>query len=398
MTLTDGVASAGTASASAALEDAAPAERSEVDALDLEYLRRTSPPEAVGSTEDEIEIVDLFAGCGGLTLGAIEGARRAGRTARLKLAVDHESDPLEVLGRTLGDEDACHVADLEQILRPFGDEPSDAERELFEGVGRDGLLVAGPPCQGHSTLNNHTRHDDARNDLYLGVARAAKLLEPRAVVIENVKSISSDRRSSVSRCIAALEELGYEVSADPLDLHAAGVPQRRHRHVVLATKDKAADATLPDLTGRTVRWAIEDLLDPDHTTELDAAPAASAENTRRIDWLFEHDAFNLPNAERPVCHQSDHTYVSMYGRLKWDEPAQTITTGFTAMGQGRYVHPARRRALTHHEAARLQFLPDFVDFGELRGRRGPVATMIGNAAPPKLTMCLVEALISQGLL
>jgi DNA (cytosine-5)-methyltransferase 1 len=368
----------------------------DVDELDLEYLRSDSRPEDLNAG-DPIEIVDLFSGCGGMTLGAIEGARRAGCRGRLALAVDHEEEALDVLARTLDASDACAVADLEEVLQPLAEAESPEEHELFEGIESGGLLLAGPPCQGHSGLNNHTRHDDPRNDLYLAVARAARLLEPKAVIIENVKSIANDRRSSVARCVAALEELGYEVDSNPRDLHAVGVPQRRPRHVVVATLNQPFEWNLPDCGSRTVRWAIQDLLKKEPIGR-DAAPAASNENRRRIDWLFDNRKYNLPNTERPDCHQSDHTYISMYGRLKWDEPAQTITTGFTSMGQGRYVHPAKRRALTHHEAARLQFLPDFVDFGELRGRRGAVATMIGNAAPPKLTMGVVEALIAQGLL
>lgn len=365
---------------------------------DLAYLQAQTRP-ADHSEGDAIPIVDLFAGLGGLTLGAVEGARRSGRRAELTLAVDREDEALDVLGRTLGADDKCHTTDLEEVLQPIAKPESAAEKDLFGAVAAGSLLLAGPPCQGHSNLNNHTRHDDPRNDLYLAVARVARLVEPRAIIIENVKSILNDRRNSVARCAAALEELGYEVEAESRALHDIGVPQRRHRHVLVATANTKFEWNLPDCSGRTVRWAIEDLVDVDDPGDRDTAPKASADNQRRIDYLFDKATHNLPNPERPVCHQEDgHTYLSMYGRLKWDEPAQTITTGFTSMGQGRYVHPSQRRTLTHREAARLQFLPDFIDFGELRGRRGAVATMIGNAAPPKLSMAVVEALIEQGLL
>jgi DNA (cytosine-5)-methyltransferase 1 len=74
----------------------------------------------------------------------------------------------------------------------------------------------------------------------------------------------------------------------------------------------------------------------------------------------------------------------MYGRLKWDEPAQTVTTGFGSMGQGRYVHPSCCRTITPHEAARLQTLPDFFDFSAVETRQA-WARMIGNAVPPLLS-------------
>jgi DNA (cytosine-5)-methyltransferase 1 len=116
-------------------------------------------------------------------------------------------------------------------------------------------------------------------------------------------------------------------------------------------------------------------------------------------WLIEHDEHDLPNALRPPCHQSEHSYRSMYGRLRWDQPAQTVTTGFGSMGQGRFVHPATARTITAHEAARLQTIPDFFDFSLAR-TRGSLARLIGNAVPPGLPAAILEAveLNSKGLL
>lgn len=73
----------------------------------------------------------------------------------------------------------------------------------------------------------------------------------------------------------------------------------------------------------------------------------------------------------------------MYGRLRYDAPAQTITGGFVSPGQGRFVHPSQERTLTPHEAARLQFFPDFFDFSAAQTRTG-LAQMIGNAVPMTL--------------
>ena len=72
------------------------------------------------------------------------------------------------------------------ILGGLAEPIRESEQVLVDAGGEATLLLAGPPCQGHSALNNHTRHDDPRNDLYLAVARVARLLEPRAVIVENV--------------------------------------------------------------------------------------------------------------------------------------------------------------------------------------------------------------------
>jgi DNA (cytosine-5)-methyltransferase 1 len=102
-------------------------------------------------------------------------------------------------------------------------------------------------------------------------------------------------------------------------------------------------------------------------------------------YLVNKGVYRLPDRMRPDCHKDgNHTYASVYGRLNWDEPAQTITGGFISPGQGRFVHPSLPRTLTPHEAARLQFFPDFFDFSNVE-KRTALAEMIGNAVPMKLS-------------
>jgi DNA (cytosine-5)-methyltransferase 1 len=78
--------------------------------------------------------------------------------------------------------------------------------------------------------------------------------------------------------------------------------------------------------------------------------------------------------------------------LRWNQPAQTITTGFGCMGQGRYVHPQKRRTITPHEAARLQTFPDWFNFAA-ETRRGVLAKAIGNAVPPLLMIELAKIIL-----
>jgi len=367
---------------------------------DLDFLRSSSPNVGEEKTRSSIGIADLFAGCGAMTVGAIEGARRAGVAAELLLAVDHWLPALEVIESTFEiDSDRVAGLDLAGVLEDgAATDGAETEKRILDQAADADLLLAGPPCQGHSALNNHTRHDDTRNDLYLAVARVARFVKPRAVIVENVRGVGRDRRKAVGRCAEALEELGYKVESQTLDLNALGAPQRRIRHVLVATQTKAFDFEgLPEQPGRTVKWAIQDLKGIDGRTLFDTASAPSKENKKRMKWLLDKDEFDLPNPMRPKCHHDAHSYVSMYGRLRWDEPAQTITSGFGSMGQGRFVHPDAARTITPHEAARLQFLPDFMDFSHVE-QRTELATMIGNAVPPIMTMVIVQALIEQGLL
>jgi DNA (cytosine-5)-methyltransferase 1 len=364
--------------------------------VDYEFLTSTTRPASAG-VGPQIGIVDLFSGCGGLTLGALEGARRAGRDAELILAVDSWPDALQVLADSLGAHEATLNFDLGRLLDLTDSGPLET---LLSAVDKRPvrLLVAGPPCQGHSALNNHSRHDDERNDLYLVVARVALALRPDAIVIENVRGVSRDRRSAMRRCVSELAE-HYHVAEQSLQLSDFGAPQSRIRHVVVATADGRFDfERIERRSARDVRWAIGDLAEMARREMFDAPSVPTATNRARMEWLVKHpDQFDLPNSMRPACHQSDHSYKSMYGQLRWDWPAQTITSGFGSMGQGRFVHPGAARTLTPHEAARLQSLPDYMDFSSVRHRTA-LATMIGNAAPPVLTVELVQALISQDLL
>lgn len=138
-----------------------------------------------------------------------------------------------------------------------------------------------------------------------------------------------------------------------------------------------------------MRWAIEDLADRGPESLVDTPAASAPQTRRRIERLFAEDLYDLPNEDRPPCHSGGgHSYGSIYGRLRWDQPAQTITTGFYSMCMGRNVHPSQRRTITAHEAARLQGLPDWFDMRAV-GKRGELARLIGNAVPPQLAYSAV---------
>jgi DNA (cytosine-5)-methyltransferase 1 len=142
----------------------------------------------------------------------------------------------------------------------------------------------------------------------------------------------------------------------------------------------------------TLSWACRDLKSRKSKKTFESGPVPSKKNKRRIEHLFKKNIHDLPDSMRPDCHRlKEHSYKSVYGRLRWDTPSQTITTGFGSMGQGRYVHPSLPRTITPHEAARLQFVPDFFRFNV--EERTALAEMIGNGVPPKLTYILALELL-----
>lgn len=351
------------------------------------------------TSADPLTVVDLFAGCGGLSLGIAQAAQELGRGVDVRLAVEFNESPAEVYRTNFPDARAVMVEDITTLFSSELDQPlSKAEKEMRKSVGKLDVLVGGPPCQGHSNLNNHTRRDDPKNALYAIMARAAQVLAPDVIVVENVPAVLNDKYKGmnvVSVVRERLAALGYDVSDRVVSLYELGVPQKRKRHILLATRTggKKPQEILDHLSTSTaetvdLKWAIGDLVETPGDDLFDRAPTPSTDNIKRMQYLLEKNEYNLPNHLRPKCHQGEHSYKSMYGRLSWDQPAQTITSGFGSIGQGRYMHPDLPRALTPHEAARIQGFPDYFDFGEAT-TRSALATMIGNAVPPQLARQLL---------
>jgi DNA (cytosine-5)-methyltransferase 1 len=347
-----------------------------------------------------IRVVDLFAGCGGLSLGVRQAAAAAKLGFEVPLAVDFESAAVAVYRENFPDAVVVEGSVEDSFDGALGATLTATEEGVRADVGRIHLLMGGPPCQGHSNLNNKTRRRDPKNVLYARMARAAEVLRPDAVLIENVPSVRYDTDKVVQVTVEHLQSIGYRVGSATIALHALGVAQKRQRHVVLASRvpDVDPEQILAVLAARKpssshdLRWAIGDLTQLTGRAGYDIAPIPSADNTARMQYLLDNGLFDLPNDRRPRCHQDKHSYKSMYGRLSWDAPAQTITSGFGSIGQGRYMHPDQPRALTAHEAARIQGFPDYFRFDAVT-RRSDIATMIGNAVPPALTRELVALLL-----
>jgi DNA (cytosine-5)-methyltransferase 1 len=218
--------------------------------------------------------------------------------------------------------------------------------------------------------------------------RFVEIVRPEHVIIENVPGVVHDRRGVVQTARRVLRDLGYNVADGVVAADDVGWPQRRRRHFLAASRSSecrvASIGAQYAVPAPDVMWAIGDLRGSDSDPLFDSAARHSDDNRRRIDYLFRHDVYDLPDAERPDCHRlKSHSYKSVYGRMFPDEPAPTITSGFGSTGQGRFVHPTEPRTLTPHEAARLQGFPDWFDFGRCT-KRGALQQMIGNAVPSRL--------------
>lgn len=359
------------------------------------------------SKPKKVRTVDAFCGSGGLTLGATQAAIATGRVLESVAAIDVDNDGLSIHKANFGTKHLFHsnassLVDWhvsgEGEKSRFAYEPEILDPALAGEAGSIDLFLAGPPCQGHSNLNNKTRREDPRNLLYITAVALGVGLRARTIVIENVPEVVNDKSDVVNIAKALLKAAGYAwIDSGVLAADHMGGAQTRKRYFLIAScvPSPTAVLSISDVakglrhSARPLQWAIGDLLNvpESNTSIMDTTPLLSADNLMRIRHLFENDLYDLPNEVRPDCHRDGHTYPSVYGRLRWDKPSQTITTGFLTPGRGRYIHPLRPRVITPHEAARLQSFPDtfsfVVDVNSPPSRAG-VQKWIGDAVPPLL--------------
>jgi DNA (cytosine-5)-methyltransferase 1 len=348
--------------------------------------------------ESDFGIVDLFSGAGGLTLGVAKAVNEAGLKSETLFAADVDDGALSVYRRnhrpraifcgSVGQLIDFRVRGAGEAAR-FAFPPEVIEPALGQATGKVDILLAGPPCQGHSSLNNHTRFRDDRNALYLTVPAIAVALGAPRIIVENVPGVLRSHRNVVKTATALFRASGYQVSQGVLAADQLGWPQTRRRFFLVAVRQGVDSHTLDEMRVELRRapmplsWAIEDLLDREGSDPLDRVAALSDENAERIAWLFKNDEHDMPNHLRPDCHKNGTTYGAVYGRMWWDRPAPTITTGFLTPGRGRFVHPLRPRTLTPREAARVQGFPDWFEF--ITSAQPPskrqLGTWIGNAVP-----------------
>ena len=333
----------------------------------------------------KVRAVDLFCGIGGLTHGLLSSG----------IAVKAGYD-IDASCRHAFEANNRGATFVQADVRGLRYEDLEAH---FQGADVSALVGCAPcqPFSAHTRRSRDQRKDDC--SLLLEFARLVEEGTPDVVSIENVPGLA--RHEAFATFVATLRALGYHIDHDVLSCLRYGVPQRRRRLVLLASK--LGPISLPGGdpgTRPTVSPYIKDQprVADGQAHDQDAAHVTmplSELNRRRIrqskpggTWRDWDD--DLVNA----CHRETY-YPAPYGRMRWDAPAPTITTQFCYYSTGRFGHPEQDRTISVREAALLQTFPGDYD---LVDEDAPLvvhklARHIGNAVPVKLAAAIGAAIV-----
>ena len=371
------------------------------------------------ATQSKIHFIDLFAGCGGLSLGL----EQAGFSPIFANEIWEPAATTYRLNRGLT-EKQVFVGDINYLVEHLLD---------FKFPKRVAMVCGGPPCQGFSMANRQRVIDDPRNQLYKAYLRFLSQVRPMFFVMENVRGMATRIDEIVDNFRTALGD-EYSFAYSLLNAANFGVPQNRERFIFIGNRvginsqkvfDTLNEGKYPSFV---LRDALDGLPELGHKTRKGAAEEESdavgyfqrafqyvqnpffryINGGRKVKFLFNHK--NRYNNERDIeiytrlpqggnsLHPSiadimpysrrNDIFKDKYFKLEEDKICKTITSHMK-FDCNMYIHPWYARGLTAREAARIQTFPDdFVFYGPQNSWYGQV----GNAVPVKLAKAIGDAI------
>lgn len=338
-----------------------------------------------------IEVVDLFCGIGGLSYGM--------KSKGLKILEGFDLDGTCKYAYETNNEAKFVYKDIRQVTK-------DDILPLYSKKAIK-VLAGCAPCQPFSSYAFKNKNkDEKKYNLLYEFGRLVKEVHPDIVTMENVPAIASFKLQSVlGDFIRTLEEESYKVFFQVVFCPDYGIPQTRKRLVLLASQLGMIDlipsthckenyVTVRDTIGQLPPLKAGDCCPTD---ALHRARTLSSLNMQRMmatpyggswkDW---------PEELQLECHKKDggKSFGGVYGRMVWEEPAPTMTTECTGIGNGRFGHPEQNRAISAREAALIQTFPVTYKFfpNEQEVSLTKASRYIGNAVPPRLGEVIAESI------
>lgn len=349
-----------------------------------------------------IKVFDFFAGCGGST----KGFQNAGMD--VVFALDNDLNAAKTFEMNFPDTQVIKDAEFEEsfsgiyfLASGIEKVPTKTLQPLVDACAKHPLLFSGcAPCQPFTKQNTRRRANDSRRILLDKFRRFVEYYLPEFIFVENVPGLQKvqDEEGPFQKFLETLDKLSYYRTYDIMASQYYGVPQKRRRLVLIASR--LSPIRFPPKTHglgtshpkyATVQEWIGDLPPigvgethpsvPNHR-----AARLSPLNLERIRATPEGgDRRDWPEYLHLQCHRNGYKgHTDVYGRMRWNQPATGLTTRCISLSNGRFGHPEQDRAISVREAACLQTFPrDFIFHGSLNS----MARQIGNAVPVLLAEC-----------
>lgn len=342
--------------------------------------------------QKKLRAIDFFSGAGGLTYGL--------RSAGINVLAGIDND---VTCRQTFEKNNPGSLFLERDITKYS--PEKLKRELKIKVRDSHMVFAGcAPCQFWSIIHTNKEKSRKTKNLIFDFQRFVEYFNPGFVVVENVPGISSKPKSPIEKFITSLESMGYSVAHGIADMSLYGIPQRRKRFTLIASR--ISKVGLPSPTNK--RVTVQDVLGTkngfskicagtrDKTKFLHTSAGLSKKNLIRLQMTEkdggDRSGWQNKKAYVPPCYASNEKkFYDTYGRMWWNRPAPTITTKFFSISNGRFAHPEEDRAISLREGATLQTFPKKYEF--IGSSISSIAKMIGNAVPPDFAKIIGKQII-----
>jgi DNA (cytosine-5)-methyltransferase 1 len=334
----------------------------------------------------ELKVVDFFCSGGGMSFGM--------QQAGIKVIAGIDNDP------DCKDTYEANIKEAKYIIADVSElKEIDLAKEIDIKKNDNSLILIGcSPCQYWTIIRTSKKKSQQSKDLLHEFHRFVKFYNPGYVVVENVPGIlKKTKESGLIRFVEDLENRGYSVSYEVVNLNDYGVPESRRRFSLIANrvnkrkifpKSGKIHPVLSDFLGvkngfSKIPAGHIDLTEFKHTTawlsdknleRLKLTPKNGGSRKSWADTKLQLEAYKIKEGKKKI------SFNDTYGRMSWDKPAPTITTKFFSISNGRFAHPEENRAISLREGATIQTFPKKYKF--IGSSVSAIARMIGNAVPP----------------
>lgn len=387
--------------------------------------------------------IDLFAGCGGLSLGLYNSGLWKG-----KFAIEKSPDAFKTLEYNLIDINSHFDwpdwlpksnLDINEVIKNYS-------KELKSLRGTVDMVAGGPPCQGFSTAGRRIEND-TRNKLIESYIKFIRLVQPKVIFFENVKGFTQkfDKnkikgrvyseyvQNALKRGSKKFDAVGYDVYGKLIDFSEFGVPQKRTRFILVGIRKDISDRVSPKEFFKQIKKnkkeflgnkgigltnsledAISDLLRIEETISPDTKsfktglynkPKSTYQKLLKGDLdnlipdshrFAKHTPYTVEKFEYILAHAEKNKTLSDEIKEKFNLKKRTIiplsgstpTPTITTLPDD-YIHYCEPRIFTVREYARIQTFNDWYEFkgkyttgGKRRTQEVPRYSQIGNAIPP----------------